>query len=53
MAEEDWFKCPPDDWNRQMNAQVVRKIPLKLRGAAGVTGGYLVKLQQDKPMLAN
>ena len=34
----------PEDWCRQMNAEVVRKIPLNLRAARGVLDWYLVKL---------
>jgi hypothetical protein len=34
----------PEDWCRQMNAEVVRKIPLNLRAARGALDWYLVKL---------
>jgi hypothetical protein len=40
-----WFKCSLDDWLKQMNAQVVRKIPLNLRASTGSRDWYLVKLQ--------
>ena len=38
------FKCPLNDWLKQMNAQIVRTIPLNLRAAVGTTDWYLVKL---------
>jgi hypothetical protein len=41
---ENWFGCPPDDWVKKMNAQVVQKIPLQLRAASGPRDWYLVKL---------
>jgi hypothetical protein len=40
----DSFQCPLDDWLRQMNARVVRKIPLNLRASRGALDWYLVKL---------
>jgi len=38
------FDCSLDDWLRQMNAQVVQKIPLNLRASRGPLDWYLVKL---------
>jgi hypothetical protein len=42
---ESWFGCSADDWFRRMNAQIVRKITLELRAAAGPRDWYLVKLR--------
>lgn len=39
-----WFNDPLDDWLKKMNAQVVQKIPLKLRASADPLDWYLVKL---------
>jgi len=39
-----FFNCPLADWLRQMNAQVVQKIPLNLRASRGPLDWYLVKL---------
>jgi hypothetical protein len=41
---EQWFNCPLDDWLKQMNAQVVAKIPLDLRASTGPLDWYLVRL---------
>jgi len=43
-ALELYFKCPLADWIKQMNAQVVRKIPLNLRASRGPMDWYLIKL---------
>jgi len=40
-----YFNCSTADWLKQMNAQVVQKIPLQLRASAGPVDWYLVKLQ--------
>jgi len=39
------FKCSLDDWLKQMNAQVVQKIPLNLRASRGALDWYLVQLR--------
>jgi hypothetical protein len=39
-----WFNCPLDVWLKQMNAQVVKKIPLDLRASSGPLVWDLVKL---------
>ena len=39
------FGCSPDDWVKRINAQLVQKIPLRLRASSGVSEWYLVKLQ--------
>jgi hypothetical protein len=39
-----WFSGSLDDWLKQMDAQVVREIPLDLRAAQGPMDWYLVKL---------
>jgi hypothetical protein len=41
---EYWFGCSPEDWVKRINAQVVQKIPLRLRAASPATDWYLVKL---------
>lgn len=43
-ALESFFKCPLADWLRQMNAQVVQRIPLNMRASRGPLDWYLVKL---------
>jgi len=40
-----WFKCPPNDWLKRMNAQVIQTIPLNLRASRGAMDWYLIKLQ--------
>ena len=40
-----WFPEPLDVWLKQMDVQVVKKIPLNLRAAQGPRDWYLVKLQ--------
>jgi hypothetical protein len=40
-----WFKCSLNDWLKQMNAQVVQKIPLNLRASKGALDCYLVQLR--------
>jgi hypothetical protein len=45
---ENCFGCSPDNWLKRMNAQVVQKIPLRLRAASPATVWYLVKLP-EKP----
>jgi len=42
---KEWFKCSLDDWLKQMNAQVVQKIPLNLRASKGALDWYLVQLR--------
>ena len=39
------FNCSLDDWLKQMNAQVVQKIPLNLRASKGALDWYLVQLR--------
>ena len=39
-----WFHCPLDAWLKQVNAQVVWKMPLNLRASSGPLDWYLVKL---------
>ena len=39
-----WFSGSMDDWLKQMDAQVIRTIPLNLRAAQGPMDWYLVKL---------
>ena len=44
QAIGQWFHCPLADWLKQMNAQVVQKIPLDLRASSGPLDWYLVRL---------
>jgi hypothetical protein len=44
QAIGQWFHCPLDAWLKQVNAQVVWKIPLNLRASSGPLDWYLVKL---------
>ena len=44
QAVGQWFNCPLDVWLKQMNAQVVKKIPLNLRASSGPLDWDLVKL---------
>ena len=44
QAVGQWFNCPLDVWLKQMNARVVKKIPLDLRASSGPLDWYLVKL---------
>ncbi len=39
-----WYDQTLDSWLKQMNAQVVKKIPLDLRASTGPLDWYLVKL---------
>ena len=44
QAIGQWFHCPLDAWLKQVNAQVVWKMPLNLRASSGPLDWYLVKL---------
>lgn len=44
QAMGQWFHCPLDVWLKQVNAQVVWKMPLNLRASTGPLDWYLVKL---------
>jgi hypothetical protein len=44
QAIGQWFHCPLDDWLKQVNAEVVWKMPLDLRASTGPLDWYLVKL---------
>ena len=41
---EPRFHCTPEDWVKQMNAQLVAKIPLELRAQQGARDWYVVRL---------
>ena len=42
---EAWFGCSPADWIERMHAQVLQKIPLRLRAGSPVSDWYLVELR--------
>jgi hypothetical protein len=39
-----WFRLTPEEWTRQMNAEVVQRIPLTLRAGFGPREWLLIKL---------